>query len=60
MDNEPGRRPSASRFRDELLRIGGDGLGVATNSVFAPRSSAEDITVNWAAETGQIGPDGVV
>ena len=54
MDNEPARRPSASRLREELQRLSPDSLGVATNSVFAPRSAADDATVNWAADTGPL------
>jgi hypothetical protein len=54
MDNEPSRRPSASRLREELQRLSPDTLGVATNSVFAPRSAADDATVNWAADTGPL------
>jgi eukaryotic-like serine/threonine-protein kinase len=50
MDNEPARRPTASRFRDELARLPIDALGVATTSVFAP-SPRSDETVSWASET---------
>ena len=52
MDNEPARRPSAERFRNELGTIGVDALGVATTSVFAPGPrSGDDETVAWASET---------
>jgi hypothetical protein len=52
MDNEPARRPSAERFRNELGAIGVDSLGVATTSVFAPGPrSGDDETVAWASET---------
>jgi serine/threonine protein kinase len=52
MDNEPGRRPSAGRLRDELEALTAEQLGVATTSVFAvnPRT-ADHSTVSWASET---------
>jgi eukaryotic-like serine/threonine-protein kinase len=60
MDNEPARRPTASRFRDELSRLPVDALGVATTSVFAPspRDGDDGATVSWASETqcGRVDP----
>ncbi len=55
MDNEPARRPSAARFRDDLAHLAIDSLGVATNSVFAPRGAADDETISWTSETGPLG-----
>jgi serine/threonine protein kinase len=50
MDNEPGRRPTAGRFRDDLNALAVDALGVATTSVFAP-GPRDERTVAWGAET---------
>jgi serine/threonine protein kinase len=51
MDNDPVRRPTACRFRDELARLPLDALGVATTSVFAPSPRANGETISWASET---------
>ena len=51
MDNDPAKRPYASRLRDKLVKLTIDDLGVATTSVFAPTQRLADATVNWASET---------